>query len=361
MRFWDLREVARAPCLNIISGLLSQDEGTVYISGKSSTSYLGWGKIVYMFQEDRLLPWRTVRDNVAFGLENSQIPKSEWPAKIGDVLKLVNLEDFADFWPHQLSGGMRSRVALARSLVAEPQILLMDEPFSKLDAQTRSQLHAELLKIHQLTEMTIVFVTHDVEEAVVLAESCRCFFIQAGTYQGNGGYQNGAAQAVNGYGGCQDGSGSEEENMKFLSVLFQRIVLAGLFLFGWYLVSTRVPAFVLPGPNAVLEAFLSTFIQPDILEGCIGYGQTGGFRVCSGGCCRFGAWGYIRFKQGAGNLFRSGHFRIEFGFFRNLGDLRHYLVRYFGCEYDYCRVYGFHANYFYQCLGRNQISRSAVY
>ena len=170
----------KSTLLNIISGLLSQDEGTVYISGKSSTSYLGWGKIVYMFQEDRLLPWRTVRDNVAFGLENSQIPKSEWPAKIREVLKLVNLEDFADFWPHQLSGGMRSRVALARSLVAEPQILLMDEPFSKLDAQTRSQLHAELLRIHQLTKMTIVFVTHDVEEAVVLADRVAVFSSRPG-------------------------------------------------------------------------------------------------------------------------------------------------------------------------------------
>lgn len=170
----------KSTLLNIISGLMQQDEGAVYISGKSSTSYPGLEKIVYMFQEDRLLPWRTVRENVAFGLENSHVPKSDWPEKIAKVLKLVNLENFAEFWPHQLSGGMRSRVALARSLVAQPHILLMDEPFSKLDAQTRSQLHAELLRIHELTEMTIIFVTHDVEEAVVLADRVAIFSSRPG-------------------------------------------------------------------------------------------------------------------------------------------------------------------------------------
>lgn len=142
--------------------------------------------------------------------------------------------------------------------------------------------------------------------------------------------------------------------MKFLSVLFQRIVLARFVPVRMVFGVNTCSRICFARPECCTGSVFITFIQPDILEGCIGYGQTGGFGVCSGGCCRFGAWGYIRFKQGAGNLFRSGHFRIEFGFFRNLGDLRHYLVRYFGCEYDYCRVYGFHANYFIQCLGRNK-------
>ena len=123
-----------------------------------------------MFQEDRLLPWRTVRDNIAFGLENTSLGKQAKKARIDEVINLVGLHEFADYWPHQISGGMRSRVALARSLVIEPEVLLMDEPFSKLDAQTRSQMHGELLRLHDLTGMTIVFVTHDVEEALLLGD-----------------------------------------------------------------------------------------------------------------------------------------------------------------------------------------------
>ena len=97
--------------------------------------------------------------------------RSERQTRAREALRLVGLEAFADAFPYQLSGGMRSRVALARSLVLEPCILLMDEPFSRLDALTRAQMHDELLRIQQLKQMTIVFVTHDVEEAVVLADT----------------------------------------------------------------------------------------------------------------------------------------------------------------------------------------------
>jgi len=123
-----------------------------------------------MFQEDRLLPWRTALRNVEFALEAGGMLRSERESRAREALKLVGLEAFADAFPYQLSGGMRSRVALARSLVLEPCILLMDEPFSRLDALTRAQMHQELLRIQQLKKMTIVFVTHDVEEAVVLAD-----------------------------------------------------------------------------------------------------------------------------------------------------------------------------------------------
>jgi len=160
----------KSTLLNILSGLLQADKGTLHIGGVAAEQFDGWRRVAYMFQEDRLLPWRSVRSNVAFGLEGTGLTKAERLARANEVLRLVELEEFATAWPHQLSGGMRSRVALARSLVAEPDVLLMDEPFSKLDPQTRTQMHQELLRLQALKGMTVVFVTHDVEEAVVLAD-----------------------------------------------------------------------------------------------------------------------------------------------------------------------------------------------
>ena len=156
--------------LNIISGIARPDAGTVSFGGVPSSRFNDWRSIGYLFQDDRLLPWRTALGNVEFALEPGAMPKTERRRRARDALKLVGLEGFQDAFPYQLSGGMRSRVALARSLVREPRILLMDEPFSRLDAQTRTLMHQELLRIHQLKRMTIVFVTHDVEEAVILAD-----------------------------------------------------------------------------------------------------------------------------------------------------------------------------------------------
>jgi NitT/TauT family transport system ATP-binding protein/sulfonate transport system ATP-binding protein len=160
----------KSTLLNIISGLLATDRGTLRLDGEPSSSYTHWSRVAYMFQEDRLLPWRSVRDNVAFGLEASSASRPERIQRANAALALVGLEAFSAAWPHELSGGMRSRVALARSLVVEPSLLLMDEPFSKLDPQTRSQMHDEVLRLQALTGATIVFVTHDVEEAVILAD-----------------------------------------------------------------------------------------------------------------------------------------------------------------------------------------------
>ncbi|MBX3666011.1 MAG: ABC transporter ATP-binding protein [Burkholderiales bacterium] len=161
----------KSTLLNIISGLVTPERGDVAINGVAAREFRDWRSISYMFQEDRLLPWRTALRNVGFSLEAGGMPRSEREARAREALKLVGLEAFADAFPYQLSGGMRSRVALARSLVQEPCILLMDEPFSRLDALTRAQMHEELLRIQQLKKMTIVFVTHDVEEAVVLADN----------------------------------------------------------------------------------------------------------------------------------------------------------------------------------------------
>jgi ABC-type nitrate/sulfonate/bicarbonate transport system ATPase subunit len=160
----------KSTLLNIIAGIVKPDAGRVCICGAPSDELNDWCAASYMFQDDRLLPWRTALRNVEFALEANATPKAERVRRAREAFRLVGLETFEDAFPYQLSGGMRSRVALARSLVTEPKILLMDEPFSRLDAQTRGHLQNELLRIHGLMAMTVVFVTHDVEEAVLLAD-----------------------------------------------------------------------------------------------------------------------------------------------------------------------------------------------
>lgn len=160
----------KSTLLNILSGLLQPDAGELLVAGVPAARFRDWRRLAYMFQEDRLLPWRSVRENVAFGLEAAGVARGERERRAQATLELVGLADYAHAWPHELSGGMRSRVALARSLAVRPDVLLMDEPFSKLDPQTRAQMHEELLHLQAASGATIVFVTHDMEEAVVLAD-----------------------------------------------------------------------------------------------------------------------------------------------------------------------------------------------
>ena len=171
----------KSTLLNIISGIVKPDRGQVCICGAASEEFNDWRSISYMFQDDRLLPWRSAIRNVEFALEAGSVAKNDRVQRAREALQLVELEGFEDAFPHQLSGGMRSRVALARSLVTKPRILLMDEPFSRLDAQTRSLMHDELLRIHQLKRMTVVFVTHDVAEAVLLADQVAVMSPRPGT------------------------------------------------------------------------------------------------------------------------------------------------------------------------------------
>jgi ABC-type nitrate/sulfonate/bicarbonate transport system ATPase subunit len=161
----------KSTLLNMAAGLIAPDSGSVAVMSQDVVSgNVDWSRLGYMFQDDRLLPWRSARQNVALALETGKMASRERMARAEAALGLVELAGFADAYPHELSGGMRSRVALARSLVGEPNILLMDEPFSRLDAQTRSAMHRELLRIQALRHMTILFVTHEIEEAVVLAD-----------------------------------------------------------------------------------------------------------------------------------------------------------------------------------------------
>ena len=171
----------KSTLLNIISGLLKPDRGQVCICGAAGEELNDWCSVSYMFQDDRLLPWRTAIRNVEFALEAGSVGKKERAQRALQVLQLVELESFEQAFPYQLSGGMRSRVALARSLVTEPRILLMDEPFSRLDAQTRGLMHEELLRVYQLKRMTVVFVTHDVAEAVLLADQVAVMSPRPGT------------------------------------------------------------------------------------------------------------------------------------------------------------------------------------
>jgi NitT/TauT family transport system ATP-binding protein len=161
----------KSTLLNIIAGLMEPDSGTVCVDDatldcRQPTPFIG-----YMFQDDRLMPWRTASGNVGFALENQPFSKAERAAKVAEMLELVGLTGFGNAFPNELSGGMRSRVALARSLVRQPRLLLMDEPFSRLDSETRDAMHEEIIRLRNLLGMTVLFVTHDVEEAVVLADA----------------------------------------------------------------------------------------------------------------------------------------------------------------------------------------------
>ncbi len=154
--------------LKIIQGLIRLDGGSVLVDGMSVTTP-GRDR-GFVFQHASLLPWRNARQNVEFGLELHGVKASERADRAGRLLDLVGLAHAADQFPHQLSGGMQQRIGLARALAIDPAILLMDEPFSALDAQTRETLQAELLRIHAETRKTTLFVTHDLDEAIYLSD-----------------------------------------------------------------------------------------------------------------------------------------------------------------------------------------------
>lgn len=158
----------KSTLLNIIAGLEKPSEGKVFLNGREVLSP-GPDRVV-MFQESALFPWLKVIDNVEFGMKISGIPKKERYEKALKYLRMVHLTKFKDAYVHQLSGGMKQRVALARALTLDSEVLLMDEPFAALDSQTKNILLLELQRIWWETKKTIIFVTHNVEEAVLLAD-----------------------------------------------------------------------------------------------------------------------------------------------------------------------------------------------
>jgi NitT/TauT family transport system ATP-binding protein len=158
----------KSTLLYLIGGFLPTENGRILIEGKPAAAPGPDRGIV--FQHFALFPWKTVRGNVLYGLERMKLPREEREKRAQSFIDLVGLTGFEDSYPSQLSGGMRQRTALARTLAFEPKILLMDEPFGALDAQTRSLMQSELLGIWQRTRKTVLFVTHDVQEAVYLAE-----------------------------------------------------------------------------------------------------------------------------------------------------------------------------------------------
>lgn len=158
----------KSTLLYVIAGLEKPDHGEVIVDGKEVN---GPGpERVVVFQEDGLFPWLTVLDNVMYGLTTNGMDKEKAKEKAIETLKLVHLSHYTKAYPHELSGGMKQRVAIARALVMEPEILLMDEPFAALDEQTRMVLHKELLDIWRKLGITIIFITHNIREAVLLSE-----------------------------------------------------------------------------------------------------------------------------------------------------------------------------------------------
>ncbi len=158
----------KSTLLNLIAGFLLPTAGQVHFDGRSVVEPAPERGVV--FQDSALFPWLTVQANVEFGLYVRGVPRNKRRQTATEVLHLVGLDDFAQAYPHTLSGGMRQRVALARVLVLDPRALLMDEPFGALDANSRERLQDELLRLWQLHRRTILFVTHNVEEAAYLAE-----------------------------------------------------------------------------------------------------------------------------------------------------------------------------------------------
>lgn len=158
----------KSTLLNIAAGLLKPTTGTVISAGSRLEGINP--RVGYMTQHNTLLPWRTVAKNVAAPLEIARVPRRERAEKVADALAHVDLSKFANHYPNQLSGGMQRRALLARTLVSDPDILLMDEPFGAVDAQLRLVLQMELLQMWESRRRTVIFVTHDLEEAILLGD-----------------------------------------------------------------------------------------------------------------------------------------------------------------------------------------------
>jgi NitT/TauT family transport system ATP-binding protein len=158
----------KSTLLMMVAGLIDSTEGEIAVNGKAVAGPRR--EVGVVFQQPVLLPWRKVLDNVLFPIELLKLPRSQYEKRAMDLLAMAKIEDFAHHLPRQLSGGMRQRVSICRALIHDPRILLMDEPFSALDALTRDEMGVELLRIWQANRKTVIFVTHSIREAVLLSD-----------------------------------------------------------------------------------------------------------------------------------------------------------------------------------------------
>jgi NitT/TauT family transport system ATP-binding protein len=158
----------KSTILRLVAALERPDGGTITIGGVAPDPCRH--RIGFVFQGDSLLPWRTIEQNIALGLESAAVAAAERHSRARGLVGLVGLEGFERYFPYQVSGGMRQRAAVARAFAIEPDVLLMDEPFGSLDVQMRKALQIELLRVWERLKTTVLFVTHDVEEAVILAD-----------------------------------------------------------------------------------------------------------------------------------------------------------------------------------------------
>ncbi len=173
----------KSTLLQMIAGLERPTAGQIIVAGRELDGPSPATSIV--FQDHGLFPWMTVRRNVEFNLKARKVAKPERSARAEEMLALTSLSEFAGRYPHELSGGMRQRVGIARALTTRPRALLMDEPFGALDAQTRGHLQAELLSIWALQRTTVLFVTHSIDEAVFLADRILVFTPRPGRVSAN--------------------------------------------------------------------------------------------------------------------------------------------------------------------------------
>ena len=158
----------KSTLLRVIDGLSTPSSGSVRVGGNIQTS--PGRDVSFVFQQDNLLPWRTVLENASYGLTLRRVGRKSADAEARRLLQMVGLAGFESHYPHELSGGMRQRVNLARALAVNPSVLLMDEPFAALDSQTREIMQAELLRIWDAAQKTVLFVTHQIDEAVYLSD-----------------------------------------------------------------------------------------------------------------------------------------------------------------------------------------------
>jgi NitT/TauT family transport system ATP-binding protein len=160
----------KSTILNMIAGLIPRTGGDILIDGRSMEHGQVRREIGYVFQRDTVFPWRTVEANIGYGLEIAGVPAVERRARVAEAIDQVGLSAFAKVFPRTLSGGMRQRVALMRTLITRPEILLMDEPFGALDTHTKLEMHRILLQLWERERQTVLFVTHDLGEALTLAD-----------------------------------------------------------------------------------------------------------------------------------------------------------------------------------------------